>query len=144
MKATSVNDCKLLDLPKIHNVAGNITSVNNSQEIPFAIRRVYYLYDVPGGEARGGHAHKQMQQVIVAASGSFDIIVDDGQVKKSFNLSRSYKCLYIPPGLWRELDNFSSGAICLALASTLYAETDYLRHYSEFLKYKSDRSRSAC
>jgi hypothetical protein len=136
MRESIVFDCSILELPRIYNPAGNITAVNNKQEIPFEVMRVYYLYDVPGGEARGGHGHKELQQLIVAASGSFDIIVDDGKVKRTFHLSRPYMGLYMPAGLWRELDNFSSGSICLVLASLPYSEDDYLRDYSEFKKYK--------
>ncbi len=137
MKTSEIKDCRLLDLPKVHNQSGNITVINNRKEIEFDIKRVYYLYDVPGGEGRGGHAHKQLYQLIVAGSGSFDIHIDDGKSKKSFHLSRPYRGLLMPPGLWRELDNFSSGAICLVLASTIYAEEDYIRDYHDFVKYKT-------
>jgi oxalate decarboxylase/phosphoglucose isomerase-like protein (cupin superfamily) len=136
MKTSTVADCRIIDLPKIHNPAGNITAVNNEKEIPFAIMRVYYLYDVPGGEERGAHAHKTLQQVIVAASGSFDITLSDGKTKATFSLSRPYKGLYVPPGLWRELNNFSSGAICLVLASTEYSEGDYIRDIDAYKEYK--------
>ncbi len=139
MKNSKVSDCQILDLPQVHKVSGNITALNNEVEIPFAIKRIYYLYDVPGGEARGGHAHKQLQQLIVAGSGSFDIHVEDGTARKSFHLSRPYKGLLMPPGLWRELDNFSSGAICLVLASTIYSEGDYIRDYQQFFKYKTEQ-----
>ena len=137
MKASTVSDCHVIDLPKIYIPSGNITAVNNEVEIPFAIKRVYYLYDVPGGESRGGHAHKALQQLIVAASGSFDISLNDGVNKITFSLSRPYKGLYVPPGLWRELNNFSSGAICLVLASTFYTEDDYIRDFAQFIEYKS-------
>lgn len=136
MKATTVFDCNILQLPRVFNPAGNITAVNNNKEIPFNIERVYYLFDVPGGEARGGHAHKNLQQLIVAASGSFDIIIDDGNVKRTFHLSRPYTGLYMPAGLWRELDNFSSGSICLVLASIQYDEADYIRDYQKFKEWK--------
>jgi hypothetical protein len=136
MKNSKISDCQLIDLPQVHKVAGNITALNNGREINFDIKRIYYLYDVPGGEARGGHGHKELQQLIVAGSGSFDIHIDDGSEKKTFHLSRPYKGLLMPPGLWRELDNFSSGAICLVLASTLYAEEDYIRNYADFVNYK--------
>lgn len=136
MRTTTVYDCNVIQLPKIHNPAGNITAVNNDQEVPFTVKRVYYLYDLPGGESRGGHAHKELHQLIVAASGSFDLIVDDGRVKRTVNLSRPYVGLYLPPGLWRELNNFSSGAICLVLASEIYSEEDYIRDYEEFINYK--------
>lgn len=136
MKESQISDCIKCNLPKIHNPAGNITSVNNFQEVPFSIKRVYYLYDVPGGEERGGHAHKALRQLIVAASGSFEVVLDDGRNKKSFTLSQPYIGLVLPPGIWRELVNFSSGAICLVLASEEYSENDYLRDYDQFLKYK--------
>jgi uncharacterized RmlC-like cupin family protein len=137
VKFSSVFDCNILHLPRIYNPAGSITAVNNNQEVPFSIKRVYYLFDIPGGEARGGHAHKNLEQLIVAVSGSFDIIIDDGHVKRTFHLSRPYAGLYMPAGLWRELDNFSSGSICLVLASTVYDETDYIRDYTEFKEWKS-------
>jgi len=134
---TSVFDCNILDLPKVHKISGNITAVNNKHEIPFETKRVYYLYDIPGGESRGGHAHKELQQLMIAASGSFDVILDDGKVKRTFHLSRPYTGLYLPSGLWRELDNFSSGSICLVLASLLFDESDYIRDYDLFKKYKA-------
>jgi hypothetical protein len=136
MKHTTVFDCTLLELPKNHSDKGNITAVNNGLEVPFDIKRVYYLYDVPGGEARGGHAHRELQQLIIAASGSFDLTVDDGKVKRTFQLNRPYQGVYMPAGLWRELNNFSSGSICLVLASIPYSESDYIRDYQEFLKSK--------
>ncbi len=138
MKKSSVYDCTLLQLPRISTPGGNITAINNSAEIPFDVKRVYYLYDVPGGENRGGHAHKELQQVIVAASGSFDLIVDDGRTKRTFHLARPYLGVYMPAGLWRELDNFSSGSICLVLASEIYSEIDYIRDYNYFInEYKN-------
>lgn len=136
-KKSVVFDATIIELPKVFAEQGNITAVNNNQEIPFEIKRVYYLYDVPGGVARGGHAHKQLKQLIIAASGSFDIIIDDGKVKRTFNLSRPDYALFLPSGLWRELDNFSSGAICLVLASLEYTETDYIRNYKDFIKFKT-------
>lgn len=139
MNQSTVFDCSIIQLPRVYNLSGSITSVNNNQEIPFDIKRVYYLYDVPGGEARGGHAHKNLQQLIVAASGSFDITVDDGNVKRTYQLSRPYMGLYLPSGLWRELDNFSSGSICLVLASLEYEERDYIRNYKIFQIYKNLR-----
>lgn len=135
-RSTKVSDCRVLDLPIVHNVAGNITAVNNRVEIPFDIKRVYYLYDVPGGESRGGHAHRQLQQLIVAGSGSFDLMLSDGLAQQTFHLNRPYRGVWVPAGLWREIDNFSSGAICLVLASTLYSEDDYIRSYEEFQRYK--------
>lgn len=129
----SVYNCNVIELPKIHNEAGNLTAVQNGNEIPFAIKRIYYLYDVPGGETRGGHAHKNLQQLIIAASGSFDVILDDGKIKKTVTLNRPNFGLYITPGIWRELVNFSSGAVLLVLASMEYTESDYLRNYQEYL-----------
>jgi len=140
MKVSSVFSCNVLTLKKNHNYAGNITPVEAEQHVPFQIKRVYYLYDVPGGEARGGHAHKALQQLIVAASGSFDVLIDDGYNKKTVSLNRPYYGLHIVPGIWRELLNFSSGAICLVLASHHYDPDDYIRDYNNFLKYKNDTS----
>jgi dTDP-4-dehydrorhamnose 3,5-epimerase-like enzyme len=131
-----ISDCKLINLPRIQDKRGNLTFIESKNHIPFEIKRVYYLYDVPGGESRGGHAHKQLQQFIIAASGGFDVIVDDGLKKKRFALNRSYYGLYIPSMIWRELDNFSSGSVCLVLASELYDEKDYLRDYKEYRKIK--------
>jgi hypothetical protein len=132
-----IYNCNVLTLPKIHNRAGNITALNNFVDLPFDINRVYYLYDIPGGEVRGGHAHKELQQLIIAVSGSFDITIDDGHNKKTISLNRPYYGLHIIPGIWRDLSNFSSGAICLVLASHKYDAGDYIRDYSEFLKYKT-------
>jgi len=137
-KKTSIYDCTIIHLPKIENKAGNITSIENSKDIPLKVKRIYYLYDVPGGEARGGHAHKNLYQVIVAASGSFDVLLDDGNNKKVVNLKRPYIALYVVPGLWRELLNFSSGSICLVLASELYEENDYIRNYLDFKNFKRE------
>jgi len=137
MTGSSIYNCNVLTLPKVHNRAGNITALNNSTDLPFDIQRVYYLYDIPGGELRGGHAHKELQQLIVAVSGSFDITLDDGLNKKTVSLNRPYYGLHVIPGIWRELSNFSSGAICLVLASHKYDEEDYIRNYNEFLNYKS-------
>ena len=138
MKKTSIYDCNIVVLNKIHSEAGNITVVESNRHIPFPIKRIYYLYDVPGGEARGGHAHKQGgYQLIVAASGSFDVLLDDGISKKIVRLNRPNFGLLVVPGLWRELLEFSSGAICLVLASYKYDETDYIRDYKEFEAWKS-------
>jgi hypothetical protein len=137
MKKTTVFDCTLLHLPINHKDSGNITALHNNLEIPFSIKRVYYLYDVPGGEERGGHAHKELQQLIIAASGSFDLTIQDGLNKRTFNLNRPYHGVLMPAGLWRELSNFSSGSICLVMASTEYNENDYIRDYDNFLKYKN-------
>ncbi|MFC5191137.1 FdtA/QdtA family cupin domain-containing protein [Algoriphagus aquatilis] len=136
MKKSTVLDCTLIELPKNHQINGNVTAVNNRIEIPFEVERVYYLYDVPGGEARGGHAHYELQQLIIAASGSFDLVVDDGRTKRTFNLNRPYHGVLMPSGLWRELNNFSSGSICLVLASNKYDEKDYIRDYQDFIKFK--------
>lgn len=136
MKKTTVYDCTLVTLPKNHQINGNLTAVNNSVEMPFDIKRVYYLYDIPGGFGRGGHAHKELQQFIVALSGSFDLIVDDGSIKRTFHLSQPNIGVFMPAGLWRDLDNFSSGSICMVLASTAYSETDYIRDYEDFKSYK--------
>ncbi|REL38640.1 WxcM-like domain-containing protein [Rhodohalobacter sp. SW132] len=136
-KNTSVYDCTLLDLPKLKTQGGHITPINNGGGIiPFEIKRVYYLYDIPGGEGRGAHAHKELEQLFVAVSGSFEIKVDDGTTKRTYSLSQPYYGLYLPPGLWRELDNFSSGATCLVLASSLYDEYDYIRKKDGYLKFK--------
>jgi hypothetical protein len=132
----TVFDCSIIHFPKIQNRAGNITPIQNNIEAPFAIKRVYYLYDVPGGESRGAHAHKELEQLIIAASGSFDVTIDDGKNKKTFSLNRPYFGLHLKPGMWRELSNFSSGSICLVLASLLYAESDYIRDYEEFKLFK--------
>ena len=130
----SIEKCKLTDLPKIVEPRGNLTFIEGGRHVPFDIKRVYYLYDVPGGAERGGHAHKDLRQLIVAMSGSFDIVLDDGRQKKRIHLNRSYHGLYVCPMIWREMDNFSSGAVCLVLASNLYDESDYYRDYSDFVK----------
>jgi dTDP-4-dehydrorhamnose 3,5-epimerase-like enzyme len=134
---TSVDDCKILDLPKISDPRGNLTFIEGGRHVPFNIRRVYYLYDVPGGAERGGHAHKDLQEFIVAISGSFDVVLDDGTQKKRFHLNRSYNGLYVFPMVWRELDNFSSGSVCMVLASNKYDEADYYRDYAEFMQARS-------
>lgn len=136
LKNNTVFDCSVMDVSKVHNEAGNITVAENMKNIPFEVKRVYYLYDIPGGEARGGHAHYELEQYIVAASGSFDVILSDGQNRKIVTLNRPNIALHIVPGLWRELDNFSSGSVCLVLASLKYDESDYIRDYNEFLKIK--------
>ncbi len=128
----SLSRCRVIDLPKVADIRGNLTFIEESKHIPFEIKRVYYLYDVPGGEARGGHAHKRLQQFIIAASGSFDVVLNDGFEEKRFHLNRSYYGLYLPSMIWRELDNFSSGSVCLVLASEPYDEEDYIREYETF------------
>ncbi|WP_166727609.1 sugar 3,4-ketoisomerase [Mucilaginibacter gilvus] len=133
---TTVFDCNIMQLPRIHNRAGNITPVENNVHIPFAVKRIYYLYDIPGGESRAAHGHKELEQVIIAASGSFDVHLDDGLNKKTIQLNRPYAGLHVKPGIWRDISNFSSGAICLVLASELYDEQDYLRDYEGFKQYK--------
>lgn len=133
---SDIHNCNVVELPKIHNRAGNITVVQNKSDLPFDIKRVYYLYDVPGGSERGGHAHKDLYQLIVAASGCFDVVIDDGKQKKVIQLNRPNFGLMVIPGIWREIINFSSGAICFVLASEKYCEDDYIRDYNEFVKYK--------
>jgi len=128
----ALQDCKIIELPRVLNSKGNLTAIEGGKHIPFQIKRVYYLYDVPGGSERGGHAHKELHQLIIAMSGSFDVVLDDGQEKKRVHLNRSYYGLYVGPMIWRELDNFSSASVCLVLASEIYLETDYYRDYSLF------------
>lgn len=130
----SISDCKILDLPKIEDIRGNLTFVEENRHIPFEMRRVYYLYDVPGGAARGGHAHKNLWQFMVAISGSFDVLLDDGRKQRTVMLNRPYQGLIICPMIWRELDNFSSGSVCMVIASELYDESDYYREYDDFIK----------
>jgi len=132
MQINSVYDCVILPLNKIHNRAGNITIVEGNVNVPFEVKRIYYLYDIPGGEDRGGHAHKKLKQLIVAASGSFNVLLNDGLNKKVVTLNRPDYGLLVVPGIWRELMEFSSGAICLVLASEIYSERDYIRSYNEF------------
>ena len=133
---STIFDCSVLQLSKIHNRAGNITVVENFIHVPFSIQRIYYLYDIPGGESRGAHGHKNLEQLIIAASGSFDVTIDDGINKKTVQLNRPYFGLNIKPGIWRDLSNFSSGAICLVLASHPYKNEDYIRDYEEFISFK--------
>lgn len=137
MNKSSVYDCTIIELDKHHSDRkGNISVVENYRDIPFEVRRTYYLYDVPGGESRGAHAHKELSQLIIAASGSFTVTLDDGNVKRTFLLNRPYQGLYIVPGIWRTLDDFSSGSVCLVLASHGYDENDYIRDYNKFIKLK--------
>lgn len=128
-----LNDCRIIELPRINDPRGNLTFIEGENHIPFDIKRVYYLYDVPGGSDRGAHAHKALHQFVVAMSGSFDIVLDDGDRQRRFHLNRSYYGLYICPMMWRTLDNFSSGGVCTVLASRRYDEADYIRDYDEFL-----------
>ena len=132
MKSTTVNDCRIIDLRKISDPRGNLTVIEGGGDVPFDIKRVYYLYDVPGGESRGAHAHKELYQLIIAASGSFDVVLDDGFKRQKFTLNRSYYGLYVPVMHWREIENFSSGAVCLVLASEHYDANDYIYEYEDF------------
>lgn len=139
MKDSSVYDCTIIELNKHHcDRKGNITVVENCITVPFEVKRVYYLYDIPGGEERGAHAHKELQQLIIAASGSFDVILDDGNIKRIFTLNRPYQGLLVVSGIWRELKDFSSGSVCLVLASMPYEAEDYIRNYQDYLKFKHD------
>lgn len=131
-----MQSCRMIDLPRITDPRGNLTFIEGRSHVPFEIARVYYLYDVPGGESRGGHAHKQLQQLIIAASGSFDVVLSDGREKQTFTLNRSYFGLFVDRMVWRELINFSSGAVCLVLASRPFEEQDYFRDYESFIRAK--------
>jgi hypothetical protein len=133
----SIDLCKIIELPKIVDRRGNLTFIEGGSHIPFVIQRAYYLYDVPGGAERGGHAHKGLHQLIIAMSGSFDVMLDDGNEKKRLHLNRCYKGLYVCPMIWRELNNFSSGSVCMVLASNKYDEQDYYRDYAEFTRARS-------
>lgn len=130
----SVNDCRIIELPKIHDNRGNLTFIEGSRHVPFEIKRIYYLYDIPGGASRAAHGHKALHQLMIAMSGSFDVTIDDGTNKRHFHLNRSYYGLYIPPMLWRDLDNFSSGSVCMVLASDYYDENDYFRDHADFVR----------
>lgn len=130
----SVDQCRIVELPKISDPRGNLTFIEGRRHVPFDFQRMYYLYDVPGGAERGGHAHKALHQLIIAMSGSFDVLLDDGRNKKQFHLNRSYYGLYVCPLIWRELNNFSSGSVCVVLASNAYDEADYYRDYGEFIQ----------
>lgn len=138
MRASKVSDCKTIELSKHHATQGNLSVVSNGFDVPFDVKRVYYLYDVPGGESRGSHAHKELYQLIVASSGSFTVTLDDGLEKHSFFLNRPYQGLLVVPGIWRTLDDFSSGSVCMVLASAGYDKEDYIRDYQEFLDYKQN------
>lgn len=139
MGRSTVYDCTVIELDRHHSDRkGNISVVENGRDVPFNVKRAYYLYDVPGGESRGGHAHKELRQLIIAASGSFTVTLDDGHVKRTFTLNRPYQGLYVVPGIWRTLDDFSSGAVCMVLASERYDEADYIRDYQKFLKYRNN------
>jgi len=137
MARYNVNDCSVIELGRHHSDRkGTISVVQNGDTVPFNVKRVYYLYDVPGGESRGSHAHRELSQLIVAASGSFRVTLDDGHVKQSFVLNRPYQGLYVAPGIWRDLDDFSSGAVCMVLASDVYRAEDYIRDYDEFQEFR--------
>lgn len=137
MEKYNVYDCSIVELDKHHSDRkGNLSVVENGVTLPFDVKRVYYLYDIPGGESRGSHAHKDLEQLIIAASGSFKVTLDDGNNKRSFFLNRPYQGLYVKPGLWRDLEDFSSGAVCMVLASEVYIKEDYIRDYQEFLNFR--------
>jgi dTDP-4-dehydrorhamnose 3,5-epimerase-like enzyme len=138
-----LQDCRIIELPKIKDARGNLTFVEANNHVPLEIKRVYYLYDVPGGSHRGAHAHRNLQQFVVAMSGSFDVTLNDGHDQKTFHLNRSYFGLYVCPMMWRYLDNFSSGAVCMVLASECYDEADYIRDYQAFLEAVRAHNRSA-
>lgn len=138
-KTSSIDQCKLIELGKNHHANGNLTVVENGKLIPFDIKRVFYIYDVPGGEERGGHSHKKLQQVIVAISGAFDVLLDDGVNQRSVTLNRPYQGLLVAPGVWSKQHNFSSGSVCLVLASDHYCEEDYVRDYDQFLQLTSNK-----
>ena len=135
MKKTSVYDCSVIELPRIYSRQGNLTPIHEYEDVPFKIERVFYLYDIPGGEDRGAHAHKECHQFLIAASGSFEIILDDGKNKRTVVLNRPYFGLHLPPGIWAAEQGFSSGAICLVLTSHKYDENDYIREHADYLKY---------
>ena len=137
MKKYNVFDCSMVELDRHHSDRkGNLTVVENSKTLPFDVKRVYYLYDVPSGESRGAHAHKELEQLVIAASGSFKVTLDDGTCKRTFFLNRPYQGLNVKPGMWRDLDDFSSGAVCMVLASEVYQKEDYIRDYEEFLAFR--------
>lgn len=139
MEKFSVFDCSIIELDKHHSDRkGNLTVVENGDTLPFDVKRVYYLYDVPGGENRGSHAHKELSQLIIAASGSFTVTLDDGKCKRAFFLNRPYQGLYVKPGMWRDLEDFSSGAVCMVLASEVYKAEDYIRDYDEFITFRNN------
>lgn len=136
--AMTIQDAKIINLPRFLDARGNLSFAENHKQIPFEIKRTYWLYDVPGGECRGGHAYRTNEEFIIAMSGSFDVVLDDGKERKVFSLNRSYYGLYVPAGLWREMENFSTNAFALEFGSTLYDEADYIRDYDKYLKLKAD------
>ncbi len=135
----NVQDCKIIELPKVSDPRGNLTFIEGNRNIPFTIKRAYWIYDVPGGEVRGGHSYRTLQELIVAVSGSFDVVVDDGRERRVFSLNRSYYGLYVPNMIWRDLENFSTNSLCLILASEVYSEADYIRDYGEFQTMKGSK-----
>ena len=134
----TIKDCSIIELPRFFDPRGNLSFAENNAQIPFEIKRTYWIYDVPGGEERGGHAFKENQELVIALSGAFDVVVDDGKMKKTFCLNRSYYGLYIPQGLWRTIENFSTNSFALEFGSAAYSADDYIREYDEFLKLKKD------
>jgi len=136
MNESRVYDCSVIEIDKHHHQKGNISVIENGVTVPFDVKRVYYLYDVPGGESRGAHAHKELYQLIVAASGSFDIVLDDGKLKRTVSINRPFHGLLVVPGIWKNIENFSSGSVCLVLASDGYRADDYIRDYDEFKAFK--------
>lgn len=136
MKRPSVYDCSVIELPKNHDPEGNLTPIYSNVHVPFDIKRVFYLYDIPGGESRGAHAHKKCHQFLVAASGAFEVVLDDGINKRTVTLNRPFFGLHVPPGIWASEQGFSSGSVCLVLASEKYDESDYIRNYEDFLEYR--------
>lgn len=138
MRKNTISDCIMIGLPKVNNRSGNITVIENNTEIPFEVKRIFYIYDIPGGESRGAHAHKECHQFLVSASGSFEVHLDDGINKKTVMLNQPYTGLNVPPGIWASEINFSSGAICLVMTSHKFNEDDYIRDYQDFLKFKNE------
>jgi dTDP-4-dehydrorhamnose 3,5-epimerase-like enzyme len=136
----SLDTCQLRELPRFEDRSGNLTVIEGGRQVPFEIRRIYYLYDVPGGAQRGGHAHRALEQFVIAMSGSFDFVLDDGRDRRRIHFNRSYYGLYVPPMIWREIDNFSSGSVCMVLASDFYDENDYIRDYDAFLREATAKS----
>jgi hypothetical protein len=139
-----IEDCRIIELPQVHDPRGNLTFIESGRDLPFEIKRVYYLYDVPAGAARGGHGHKTLHQLIIAMSGSFDVVIDDGHAKRRLHLSCPYYGLYICPMVWREIDSFSSVSVCLVLASDIFQESDYYREYQKFLDAANEERSESC
>lgn len=135
-KKPTVYDCNIIELPKHHHEQGNLTVIQNQIHLPFDIKRVFYLYDIPGGESRGAHAHKECHQFLIAASGAFEVFLDDGSVRRTVQLNRPFYGLHVPPGIWAAEQNFSSGSVCLVFASEIYDENDYIRSYEDFIEYR--------